>query len=315
MARNIGDAFSVETLPLNIRRHNYQIHPSSLVINFNCPTKRRWYQIVRNKLAAPRAHILESIDVAVGATSEDAKQQAAVTLELTAVVTVKRKNVIKLNTIKDMMLRRLGNHVSPNGHADHHNHKGVVLRQVSTQIHTKEMKPKLGREAILDWTKSLNMHAGKTSTTYQVKFVVDSNFGMPGAIMVSNRDENEFYLNSINIEGAIHFACNSWVQPKRENPAKRIFFSTNKAYLPSETPAGLKELREMELIQLRGVMEQDSENHLTEYTTMTLTMTLEIQIWEPDTKGQSLEATNTHTQDAVELEDLKPGQMRIWSHQ
>lgn len=56
-------------------------------------------------------------------------------------------------------------------------------------------------------------------------------------------------------------------------------------------------------------MEQDSENHLTEYTTMTLTMTLEIQIWEPDTKGQSLEATNTHTQDAVELEDLKPRQV------
>ncbi|KAL6198419.1 hypothetical protein ACLB2K_028208 [Fragaria x ananassa] len=114
------------------------------------------------------------------------------------------------------------------------------------------MKPKLSKEAILDWTKSLNMHAGKTSTTYQVKFVVDSNFGMPGAIMVSNRDENEFYLNSINIEGVIHFVCNSWVQPVCENPAKRICFSTNKAYLPSETPAGMKELIEMELIQLRG---------------------------------------------------------------
>ena len=93
------------------------------------------------------------------------------------------------------------------------------------------MKPKLGREAILDWTKSLNMHAGKTSTTYQVKFVVDSNFEMPGAILVSNKDESEFYLNSINIEGVIHFACNSWVQPERKNPAKRIFFSTNKVNL------------------------------------------------------------------------------------
>lgn len=43
----------------------------------------------------------------------------------------------------------------------------------------EEMKPKLSEEAILDWTKNLKMGAGK-SITYQVKFVVDSNFGMPG---------------------------------------------------------------------------------------------------------------------------------------
>ncbi|OAY36461.2 hypothetical protein MANES_11G019100v8 [Manihot esculenta] len=51
--------------------------------------------------------------------------------------------------------------------------------------------------------------------------------------------------------GPVHFPCNSWVQSKKDHPAKRIFFS-NKPYLPSETPAGLKALREKELKDIRG---------------------------------------------------------------
>lgn len=39
--------------------------------------------------------------------------------------------------------------------------------------------------------------------------------------------------------------------PKKDHPGKRIFFS-NKPYLPNETPAGLKSLRERELRDLRG---------------------------------------------------------------
>ncbi|PRQ28947.1 putative linoleate 13S-lipoxygenase [Rosa chinensis] len=287
MVRNILDAFAVEALhsnrisrfPLNIRRYNHHMLRSSFAINFICSTKKRWHQSERKKVAAARAHVdhipaytavavgvaaenekqqpampLElaagSGDVAVDAASENAKRQPALPLELIALVTVKRKSENKLNTMKDMMLRLLGNYASPNGQGDHHNHKGVVLQLVSTQIHTKEMKPKLSEEAILHWKETLKMGAGKC-ITYQVKFVVDSNFGMPGAITVSNRYNSEFYLDSINIEGVVHFACNSWVQSEHANPAKRIFFST-KAYLPSETPAGIKELREMELIQLRG---------------------------------------------------------------
>lgn len=87
------------------------------------------------------------------------------------------------------------------------------------------MKPKLSEEAILDWTKNLKMGAGK-SITYQVKFVVDSTFGTPGAITVSDREESEFYLESISIEGVVNFACNSWVQPEHADSANRIFFST-----------------------------------------------------------------------------------------
>lgn len=87
------------------------------------------------------------------------------------------------------------------------------------------MKPKLSEEAVLEWTKNPKIDGEKS--TYQVKFVVDSTFGMPGAITVSNRYDEEFYLDSINIQGVVHFACNSWVsQDEKFNAAKRIFFST-----------------------------------------------------------------------------------------
>ncbi|KAM5559547.1 linoleate 13S-lipoxygenase 3-1, chloroplastic-like [Rosa sericea] len=170
-------------------------------------------------------------------------EKPAVTIELIALVTVKNIHQ-KVNINVDTMLHWFGDrrHDDCKG--------GVLLQLVSTQTAPKGVKKKLSQEAVLDWTKNPKM--GDEKNSYQVKFVVDSTFGMPGAITVSNRYDEEFYLDSINIEGLVHFACNSWVQPdQKSNAAKRIFFST-KAYLPNETPAGLKELREMELIQLRG---------------------------------------------------------------
>lgn len=66
--------------------------------------------------------------------------------------------------------------------------------------------------------------------TYTVEFTVDSNFGTPGAIVVSNRHQREFFLESIAVEGfasgAVHFNCNSWVQSStKDGPGKRVFFS------------------------------------------------------------------------------------------
>ncbi|KAL5065369.1 hypothetical protein RYX36_027106, partial [Vicia faba] len=53
------------------------------------------------------------------------------------------------------------------------------------------------------------------------------------------------------LTGPIKFSCDSWVHSKFDNPDLRVFFS-NKCYLPSETPEGLKRLREGELVALRG---------------------------------------------------------------
>ncbi|XWS18394.1 hypothetical protein CRYUN_Cryun32bG0039800 [Craigia yunnanensis] len=127
--------------------------------------------------------------------------------------------------------------------------RGVFLQLVSTEVDPRTGEPMVSKEAILDWSRDLNMNAGKVS--HEVQFLVDANFGVPGAILVSSKNQNEFYLESITIEGLVHFKCHSWVQPEKLHPEKRIFFS-NKAFLPSETPMGLKELRKKELMQLRG---------------------------------------------------------------
>lgn len=92
---------------------------------------------------------------------------------------------------------------------------------------------------------------------YTAEFTVDAAFGEPGAVTVLNRHQREFFIESIVVEGfpsgPAHFTCNSWVQPTRVSGGvtPRVFF-TNKPYLPSKTPAGLRELRRRELKELRG---------------------------------------------------------------
>lgn len=109
---------------MNIGGYKTYMIPSSSNINIFCSTKRRrWKQSEKKKVAA-------TISTAVAA--ENKKQQPAVPLELTALITVARKSENKLNIMKDMLPKWLG------GHDDHHNHKGVVLQLVSTQIHTSK---------------------------------------------------------------------------------------------------------------------------------------------------------------------------------
>lgn len=70
---------------------------------------------------------------------------------------------------------------------------------------------------------------------YTAEFTVDSSFNEAGAITVLNRHQREFFLESIVVEGfacgPIHFPCNSWVQPSRLHPTKRIFFSNKVGHL------------------------------------------------------------------------------------
>ncbi|RDX71717.1 Linoleate 13S-lipoxygenase 3-1, chloroplastic [Mucuna pruriens] len=132
--------------------------------------------------------------------------------------------------------------------------RNVVLELVSTQIDPKTKAAKKSNEAVLkDWSKKSNLKAERVN--YTAEFVVDSNFGEPGAITVTNKHQKELFLESITIEGfasgPVHFPCNSWVQARKDHPGKRIFFS-NKPYLPGDTPAGLRLLREKELRNLRG---------------------------------------------------------------
>jgi len=95
---------------------------------------------------------------------------------------------------------------------------------------------------------------------YECDFTVPSDFGEIGAVIVENEHHKEMYLNNIVLETfpdtglPITITCNSWVASKFDDQnknMKRLFF-TNKSYLPSNTPSGLKKLREKELEALRG---------------------------------------------------------------
>jgi len=81
--------------------------------------------------------------------------------------------------------------------------------------------------ALKDWSKKMNPKAERVN--YLAEFTVDSSFGKPGAITVTNKHQKEFFVESITVEGfacgPVHFACNSWVQSYKDYPRKRIFFS------------------------------------------------------------------------------------------
>ncbi|KAE8724243.1 Lipoxygenase 4 [Hibiscus syriacus] len=128
--------------------------------------------------------------------------------------------------------------------------RGVSLQLVSTDVDPRTGKAKVSKEAIIEWSRDLNISADKF-ITHNVEFVVDVDFGVTGAILVTNTDQKELFLKSVTIEDSLHFDCESWIQPEKLHSEKRIFFS-NQAFLQSETPMGLRELRKKELRELRG---------------------------------------------------------------
>ncbi|KAJ0477028.1 Lipoxygenase 2 [Helianthus annuus] len=90
------------------------------------------------------------------------------------------------------------------------------------------------------------------SYKYEFEIEVPEEFGDIGAILVENIRHKEAYIKDIVLDGGkVIFPCESWIHSKHDNPDKRIFF-TDKSYLPSDTPVGLKSLREKDLESLRG---------------------------------------------------------------
>ncbi|KAI3455631.1 hypothetical protein Pfo_012294 [Paulownia fortunei] len=219
---------------------------SRLVLNqqrnlFFMPLERkRVQQVIRRgvKSTTPVAAISEDLDLV------KVVPEKAVKFKVRAVVTVRNKNK---EDLKEALVKHWDAFTDKIG-------RNVVLELISTDIDPKTKAPKKSSKAVLkDWSKKSNLKTERVN--YTAEFVVDSNFGVPGAITVGNNHQQEFFLESITIEGfacgPVHFPCNSWVQSKKDHPGKRIFFS-NQPYLPDETPAGLKALRERELRELRG---------------------------------------------------------------
>ncbi|KAA8536605.1 hypothetical protein F0562_029083 [Nyssa sinensis] len=118
-----------------------------------------------------------------------------------------------------------------------------------------EYRGKIGQPAFFV-TKNIYRGIDETRTTLSETFDWDEEIGVPGAFIMKNYNDTELYLETLTIEdvpgcGRIHFVCNSWVCPAILRKPDRVFF-TNQTYLPSETPAALRQYREEELRKLRG---------------------------------------------------------------
>ncbi|XP_039144539.1 probable lipoxygenase 6 [Dioscorea cayenensis subsp. rotundata] len=188
------------------------------------------------KVKAPVASVSEEVRKKVVENPRKLKVRAA--------VTVRRKNK---EDFKEALVKQLDALTDKIG-------RNVVLELISTEVNPKtRIQKKSGEAVIKDWYEKKNVKGERV--VYTADFTVDTAFGLPGAVTVLNRHQREFFLESITIEGfefgPVHFPCNSWVQSTKDHSTKRIFFS-NQPYLPSETPEGLKELREKELKEIRG---------------------------------------------------------------
>ncbi|KAJ9555751.1 hypothetical protein OSB04_010365 [Centaurea solstitialis] len=91
----------------------------------------------------------------------------------------------------------------------------------------------------------------RTTYIYKCDFKVPNDFGDIGAVLVKNNLSKGVFFKIIVLDNNITFTCDSWVHSSYDNPDKRIFF-TDKSYLPSDTPDGLKPLRTKDLESLRG---------------------------------------------------------------
>jgi lipoxygenase len=131
--------------------------------------------------------------------------------------------------------------------------KRVTVQLISTNIDPHTGKAMMSNKEIFPGWPALEGMAIQ-NVVFQLRFTVSKTFGVPGAIIVHNGHPNEFLLISFNLElpdrSTAHYVTESWVY-NTEKTDGRIFFR-NKAYLPTETPAALKELREKELQALRG---------------------------------------------------------------
>ncbi|KAK4724445.1 hypothetical protein R3W88_027224 [Solanum pinnatisectum] len=128
-------------------------------------------------------------------------------------------------------------------------------RSLFLSIVAAELDPKTGIEKPIIEGFARRGRDVDGNREYEVEFVIPEDFGDVGAILIENQHRNQMYVKNIVIDGFVHgkveITCNSWVHSKYDNPEKRIFF-TNKSYLPSQTPSGVKKLREAELVTLRG---------------------------------------------------------------
>ncbi|KAL1197543.1 Linoleate 9S-lipoxygenase 5 [Cardamine amara subsp. amara] len=178
---------------------------------------------------------------------EDAKKTKKKTMKIEGEVVVMKKNLLDFKDVMASLLDRVHELLG----------RRVSLHLISSvqPDPANEKRGRLGKAAHLEkWVTKIKTSVTAEETAFAVTFDWDESMGPPAAFVIKNHHHSQFYLKSLTLRGEggpIHFVCNSWIYPNHRYRSDRVFFS-NKAYLPTETPELIKELREEELKNLRG---------------------------------------------------------------
>ncbi|KAL3649868.1 Lipoxygenase 6, chloroplastic [Castilleja foliolosa] len=131
--------------------------------------------------------------------------------------------------------------------------KGISIQLISQDIDPVTKSGKIAETFVKGWFPKLSNDPYVVE--YGADLTVPRDFSQPGAILVTNFHDKEFFLMEIVVhgfsQGPLFFRADTWIHSKKNNPQSRIIFR-NQAYLPSQTPAGIKDLRREDLSSLRG---------------------------------------------------------------
>nr|AEO13837.1 lipoxygenase [Gladiolus hybrid cultivar] len=169
-------------------------------------------------------------------------------VEIKGKVVLIKKNVLSPNDFNATVL----------DDAQDFNSQAVSLQLVSATVGDPNDGNRgiVGEAAHLEEAISSLTSLAAGESEFGVTFRWEEEIGIPGAVIVKNNQEDEFFLKSITLEdypgkGRIHCVCDSWVYNVSKYTYDRIFFA-NDTYLPANTPGPLKPYRDDELFNLRG---------------------------------------------------------------
>ncbi|KAL9151695.1 hypothetical protein ABFS82_11G068700 [Erythranthe guttata] len=141
--------------------------------------------------------------------------------------------------------------------------KGILIQLISQDIIDPVTKSgKIAESFVRGWLPKLS--GNPNIVQYGADLAVPQDFGQPGAILVTNFHDKEFFLMEIVVHGfsngPIFFWADTWIHSVKDNPQSRIVFK-NQASLPSQTPPGIENLRHDDLSRLRGDGKESRKLH------------------------------------------------------
>ncbi|KAL1546669.1 linoleate 13S-lipoxygenase [Salvia divinorum] len=139
----------------------------------------------------------------------------------------------------------------------------LLGRTLQVELVAAELDEKTGEEKVTPQYFARKSGEHKNEIYYESNFEIPHDFGVIGAIKLENEHRQEMFVKNIALDGLpsgiINIHCDSWIHSQHDSLEKRVFFS-NTSYLPSQTPSGLRRLREKELVALQGDGEGERKN-------------------------------------------------------